>query len=1157
MKKLTIYPITVSLIFLLTANAVFGQFNVKLTVNSGAATTTCTDPFSSPDPTWSVNVEGQGWVDYPGNAFCPAPLPSLAYEQNFQCLVDVPPTIQVCLRAFENDAFILDPCTAVLTCQVEECFDIPIPYTGSVNYDLDLTDGLASDGQANVTIAVEGFPGGLFDAVCDALDLGVLENGEDLGDADVSTYNNYCATGLNEPSPIDYGAVWSNEQSIWIQFTTSASPSTIIKIETRSDPSNLGDPINLQLGVFTTDDNTCTGNFDLVAQNFTYSTKDELIYFECPEPNKTYFIIIDAVSGSFQDIQGYFSFEINELGLEDAPDLVCGAIDLGAVPEGDTIKVGPMTNVCATATGDAPNGAFFIDHGVWFSFAAPSSGHVLIEGISDTEDVPINMQLAVYASSDNTCSGILSPYESGYDNSSFDEALEVSCLNPGQTYFLLVDGQGPNDAGIFTINISDAGDDTPITMLDEVVCFGGTFTVGNSIYSQSGSYEDTLFLPNGCDSVVLLELEILTPLALNFSVVTKGVGPGNMDGEAQVSPSGSSGNYTYLWDDGQTTALATGLIGGDTYCVVVTDDIGCSLDTCFEMPYYIHFVPDVQGSLVDCFGDTDGTLEFTAEYGVPPYLYSWKNAQNTISGSGTITQDGQMILINNLPAGQYEVYLQDIVYDTTVLVTVDQPDLLEVNSILTDASCFGECDGEMALIISGGTQLYQMIWSNGSASQQLTGLCQGNYAVTVTDAKGCTATSSSTVNQPAEFIATAIEAQAVSCFGGNDGSASVTTNGTPIAYQWSNNNETTQTISGLEGGEYFVTVTNADGCTDVSAILVNTPTAPVAVSITLLEPVVCNGGEDGTLIANMTGPGTAFSFVWSNGNTTATAEDLGAGNFTVTVENELGCQATASFSLDEPTPIDLSFSTNQLTCNDPVDGGIVTIEQINGGVPPYTYSSDGFNFSDNVNITGFIAGTQNFYVQDAGGCIIQVPATIDGPTELIVSLGNDLEIDLGDEITLHAQVNITDVTYEWSPAIDSLCNDCSSIDVVPTESGIYSVIITDQFDCTEVADVYVDVLKKRNVYIPNAFSPNGDGINDFFMPYTGKDVFKINEFRVFDRQGNNVFYAADFAPGDFASGWDGIFRGQIMQPGVFAWFASVEFIDGVQEVFKGDVTLVR
>ena len=601
-----------------------------------------------------------------------------------------------------------------------------------------------------------------------------------------------------------------------------------------------------------------------------------------------------------------------------------------------------------------------------------------------------------------------------------------------------------------------------------------------------------------------------------------------------------------------------GLIGGDFYCVEVTDNIGCSLDTCFEMPYYIHFEPNVQGSMVACFGDEDGTLNFTAAYGVPPYLYSWQNSLNTISGSGTITSDGQVIFINNLPAGEYEVYLQDIVFDTTVLVFVNEPDLLEVNSAsVLDASCYGNCDGDILLEVIGGTTPYQVEWSDGQTGLQATDLCKGNFSVEITDANGCRASYEYEIDEPIEFIAAAAEVQAVSCFEGNDGSATVTTNGAPSDYLWSFNGQTTQIIAGLEGGEYFVTVTNSDGCTDVSSIIVNTPIAPVEVSIELVDPVICNGGEDGALVAIVTGPGADFSFDWSNGDSDNLANGLDAGSYEVVVENELGCQATASYLLDEPTPINVSFSTNQLTCNDPPDGGIVTIQQIEGGVSPYLYSSDGFVYSDALNVTGFIAGTQNLYIQDAGGCIIQVPATIEGPTELIVSLGNDLEIDLGDEVNLNAQVNVTDVTFAWFPELETPCDDCNNIDVLPTESGIYSVIVTDQFDCTEIADVYINVLKKRKVYVPNAFSPNDDGINDFFMPLTGKGVSIINEFRVFDRQGNNVFASADFVPGDLANAWDGLFKGKQMQPGVFVWFAEIGFIDGVVEVFKGDVTLIR
>ena len=183
--------------------------------------------------------------------------------------------------------------------------------------------------------------------------------------------------------------------------------------------------------------------------------------------------------------------------------------------------------------------------------------------------------------------------------------------------------------------------------------------------------------------------------------------------------------------------------------------------------------------------------------------------------------------------------------------------------------------------------------------------------------------------------------------------------------------------------------------------------------------------------------------------------------------------------------------------------------------------------------------------------------TIEGPVELNVSIGNDRDIELGDALTLNAQVNVPEVTYTWFPEPATPCDDCDRVDYVPTESGLYSLTVTDEYDCSAVADVFVQVLKKRKVYVPNAFSPNNDGFNDEFMPYTGRDVQRIKEFRIFDRQGNMVFEAGDFQPGDLSKSWNGIFRGKVMQPGVFGWYATIEFIDSDVVMYKGDVTLVR
>ena len=1159
MKQLTIYPITVLLALLFAANTTQAQFNVKITVNSGTATTTCTDPIGAPDPAWSINIANQGWVTYPFNGLCYTNAPNLQFDQTFQCLSQIPPTIQVCFRAFENDASILSPCTPVTSCLAEMCLDVPVPPQGSQNFTIQLPAGLPSGGSANLTIASSGIPGGVNDAICNAIDAGVLVPGTTVGDADTSVFNNYCATNFGDPDPGNFGNFWVNNQGVWFKFTTSANPGALITITAKSDPSNFGDAINLQVGVFTSSDNTCTGTFSFTTQNHNPNDWDEFVSINCPLPNTTYFILVDGVSDTPDQVDGYFGLEITETGIPAAPDLRCEAENLGAVPLGGNVGTnGLLTNRCSSNANAAPASAFGVQKSVWFAFTPPLTGHVLIEAISDTVIDPIGIQLAAYRSSDNTCNGIFSEITSKYTAADLDETIELHCLDPNQTYYIQVDGATNNlNIGNFSLSVTDAGDETPVTNQSPVLCAGETITVAANVYAQTGVYHDTLALPGGCDSIVNTNLTILAPIQVNLQIVNQGIGLGNTNGQAQVFPTGGAGNFTYVWSDGQTTALASNLVGGDNYCVTVTGQNGCVADTCFEMPYYIHFVPDAETDTLNCFNDTDGIIRLTANGGIPPYLFSWQNAANTLNGTGTVTSDGQIVTIGDLPAGQYSFQMADPIFDTTFTVNVVQPEPLKIgNAIINNASCFNACDGSIQVSVTGGTGAHQFLWSGGEVNPMITDICSGDYDLTVTDANGCTAKFEFGITQPAEFIATASQVQAVSCFQGADGKATVTTNGTPLSYLWSNG-ETTQSIANLPGGNYAVTVTNLDGCTATASTGVVAPSAPVAVVIETESAILCLGDENGSLKATVTGPGNTFNFIWSNGATQQIAGNLGTGSYSVTVTNENGCEATATFNLGEPTEITVDFSTNALTCLDAPDAGVITVEQVSGGVEPYLFSNDGLNFSPEKEIAGYTAGPQIFYVKDTGGCIREFSATIEGPKEILVELDDDLVIDLGETVHLDAFVSQPDLTYEWSPAEWLSCADCPDPVALPLKSQLFTLTVTDDFGCTAAADIFIEVIKKRKVYVPNAFSPNGDGFNDEFMPYGGNDVLVIRDFKVFDRQGNLVFSASGFQPSDVSFGWNGAFKGKIMQPGVFVWFAQIEFIDGEVEVFKGDVTLLK
>ncbi|TAK45997.1 MAG: hypothetical protein EPO28_03035, partial [Saprospiraceae bacterium] len=730
MKRIITFPI--ALLSLLFSSQTLAQLNVQIEVISGTATTTCTDPIGSPDPFWSININNEGWVTYPQAGPCFTALPNVQFNNSYQCLADIPPTIQVCYRAFENDPSIFSPCTAVTSCLAEGCIDLPIPPQGTFSFDVQISGG-PSAGNANLAITTSGIPGGLNDFVCDAIDIGVLQAGTTVGDADTSIFNNYCGTNINEPDPSSFGIPWVNNRAVWYQFTTGPNPGTHIKIVANSDPSNFGDSVNLQLAIFKTDDNSCTGTFSFVTQNHDPADWGELLYLRCPQPNTTYFVMVDAVSNTPEELEGYFGIEISELGVEPAADLICEAEDLGAVPPGGSVSTpGPRSNACSSNADAVPAMAFGVQASVWFTFQAPPDGHVLIEGISDTLNDNIGLQLAAYASSDNTCTGALTEIYSQYTISDLDETIELHCLEPGQNYFLLVDGGlSELNRGIFTLSISDAGDETPVANIDTILCAGEALPVGNSVYFITGVYADTLQLPGGCDSIVNTTLTVLEPVQVNLAVTQQGLGPGNTDGVATVSPTGGTGNYSILWPDGQTSAQATGLIGGDNYCVQILDDAGCTADTCFDMPFFLHFQPQVVADTLDCNGDADGVLRITATTGAPPYQFSWQNSTGTLSGIGTISADGEIATVMNLPAGVYNIQITDIHFDTTVVAEILQPEPLAVSDFtLISASCFGECDGSLGVTVSGGTPPYFYTWTNGAAGALISGLCAGGYNLT-------------------------------------------------------------------------------------------------------------------------------------------------------------------------------------------------------------------------------------------------------------------------------------------------------------------------------------------------------------------------------------------------------------------------------------------
>ncbi|MCB9283996.1 MAG: gliding motility-associated C-terminal domain-containing protein [Lewinellaceae bacterium] len=1149
-----------SCLFLGLSSTLYSQATVTITITGGTSTTTCTDIFGPPDPMWSVNIENQGWVDYPAQGPCFTALPHVQYTQTYPCLYDAPATVQVCFRAFENDGFGI--CAIATSCLETICMDFPLPTTpGDYTHTLALPTGLTSGGEVQFTISADGTGAMANEDLCGAVDAGVLTLGDSWGDTGLSTYYNYCATSAGEPSPADQGASWYNNVGLWFTFTTGPDPIPYMEITATSDPEGLGDDVNLQVALYSSSDGTCTGDFILEGASFINGNWDETLKAKCLEPNTTYYILVDGTADSPPELYGYFGLGIEVWDVQEAGDLRCDAIGMGPIPEAGSITTDLYTNHCATSASDPVPSLFFPDKPVWFSFSPPLSGHVLIQAVSNALD-PINIQLALYKSADNSCTGTFSEVDLSYTSGSFDESMEVSCLDPAQTYWLLVDGATNNKDGIFTITISDEGDDTPVTNQTFVFCAGGSVAVGSTVYTTTGFYTDTILLPGGCDSVVITDLTVLEELVLNISDVVMASGLGNMDGSALAGGTGGLPPYSFLWSDGQTTAQATGLEGGATACVTITDSNGCQADTCFEVPFFTYIAPTASGDSLACAGDLDGVITFSAVGGMPPYTFTWQNAGNTLFGNGSIPDAGDVITLPNLPAGDYTITIADGVIDTTFSLEIWEPQPLDFNLLLQEnASCFGECDGQLEIEAIGGTPAYQYTWSNGATGAKISALCAGAYTVTVVDANACSFIKTYTITQPVAFLASIQVGQNVSCFQGSDGSLTVTTTGgTPVSFAWSNGGQTA-TISNLPAGDYMVTVTNADGCQAEASATITEPGAPVGVSIQLQQEISCYGEADGILSALVSGPGVAFSYTWSNGALTTLASNLGPGAYSVTVANELGCSANAQYTLTEPTEIVGQVEVEDITCETEAIGGSLWISNVSGGVGPYLYSLDGNTFISDTAFTGLNAGSYTVYISDATGCEKSYSSAIQPPPVLQLELGEDQTVLLGEPVALDAMVNSNSAVFDWTTAIGTLdCLDasCMNISLLPVQSGLIALQVFDTITKCRAADsLFVLVIKDRRLYIPNTFSPNYDGVNDYFTVFGKKGVEEVTLFRIFDRNGALVFEAKGLQPGDEPRGWNGTFNGREAPPGVYTFFAEVRFIDGEVEVFKGGITLIR
>jgi hypothetical protein len=551
----------------------------------------------------------------------------------------------------------------------------------------------------------------------------------------------------------------------------------------------------------------------------------------------------------------------------------------------------------------------------------------------------------------------------------------------------------------------------------------------------AGVYSVTVTDANGCEKVA--SYTITEPPALVLSETHVDVScNGAMDGEIDLTVSGGTSPYSYLWSNAGTSEDLTGLSGG-TYSVTVTDDNGCTAVLSITINEAPAIVLTTSGTDPGCNGYTDGQVSVSASGGVPAYTFLWSN------GATTPTQSG-------LGAGTYDVTVTDAAGCTAFAsVMLNDPAMITISGVVTDVLCHGAATGEIDLTIGGGTGALSVNWSHGSTSEDQTGLPAGVYSVTVTDANGCEKVASFTITEPPALVLSETHVD-VSCNGAMDGEIDLTVSGgtSPYSYLWSNAG-TSEDLTGLSGGTYSVTVTDDNGCTAVLSITINE--APAIVLTTSGTDPGCNGYTDGQVSVSASGGVPAYTFLWSNGATTPTQSGLAAGTYDVTVTDAAGCTAIASVTLDDPAMIAIALEAGSVTaldCHGDQTGSLDI--SVTGGVGPYQYNWN--NGATTQDISGLGAGTYIVTVTDANGCEKTASYTITEPPALVLSETHaDVSCNgaMDGEIDLEVMGGAPPYDYDWN-------NGAISQDLTGLSGGTYTVTVTDDNGCTAVLSITIN-----------------------------------------------------------------------------------------------------
>lgn len=653
--------------------------------------------------------------------------------------------------------------------------------------------------------------------------------------------------------------------------------------------------------------------------------------------------------------------------------------------------------------------------GTYIVTVTDSFGCIAVDSVIITEPLPITLTMN---STDESCAGACDGTASvsitgGTGNPAVDFTYVWTSAPAGQ----VGPGQGTDSifnlcAGTYTVNVTDS---------------------------------------SGCPASASVTVNPQLPIVDNLVTIDLSCN-GICNGSATVSPTGGIPPYNVSWNGGAPIVVPAagssteiGLCAGPQ-TVTITDSNNCPLTINFTINEPPALITSTNTTNVSCFGACDGTAITIPSGGTAPYNFVW----NSIPAGAPfpIASDS----ISSLCAGTYYVEITDdslcTVNDT---ITIIEPSEILPNAQFTDITCNGLNDGTAISLPVGGVPPYTYNWTGPGGpynTQSIGPLGPGQYIVTVTDTNGCTGVDTVNITDPPALTVSA-NATNASCGAVCDGAATAIVNGGTPGYTYSWNTvppQTTQTATGLCAGTYTVTVTDTNGCTAQDTTVINN-----LIVITINPSVInisCNGICDGMATAVPSGGQVPYTYQWSNGDTTQTADSLCPGWVYVTVTDNNGCVSTDSINMPVAPPVLVpNGSIDQLiSCNGVCDAMVSSSPS--GGTPPYSVV---WTLPNGIDTNNVCAGIAVVTVTDSAGCIqsdtlvITEPDTI-APNPVIVDV--NCNGDTTGSITFNPSGGTPGYTYVWVP------NVSSGSSATNLAAGTYTVTITDTNGCSRT-DNYI------------------------------------------------------------------------------------------------------